>query len=414
MSLSKAVAMSRISRLIVFVILLGLPAFLSAQSSPSKSDWKSVVCQQRRTCETTLHPAGKAPSGDSLTVVEATFDAEDKPKDAPAEGCSSGSDTFDGGTECWLLEGQKQPRQLLKWCDVAPPPPSGFNHEFKFGNNSLTYTFWGGSNDRWGYDQTIQLSPPLMTTFEAQTWESAGAVSAKTHADVAAMTVKYERTDTDHPENDLAGFALPVPREKPESKSSVTPLANCAMQVGPDHLEDFLVYGAIDPQRRPELRLLALSDARLLIQVYDPKPSLAGNTWVNADHVEVWTKLNGQLVQIGIGVDGVVYSGIGHPASPKVLRSQVRDERDRPVVLLDVEWIGAGGGMAVVYSQAENGKQARMFSTTGFKKYRPSSIIHNFEVPVACDVKDGRWSIISNPGTLEADPDSLGLQLGPL
>ena len=59
------------------------------------------------------------------------------------------------------------------------------------------------------------------------------------------------------------------------------------------------------------------------------------------------------------------------------------------------------GGVAIAYSEAESGRQARIFSTGPIVKNRPLYLPNIAYVPVDCGVVDGRWEVTENPGLLE-------------
>jgi hypothetical protein len=183
------------------------------------------------------------------------------------------------------------------------------------------------------------------------------------------------------------------------------------MKVGPENLNDFLTFGKLDPQRRPELRLLVLNKSELVIQVYDPKIGVPGSSWVNSDHVEIWTTRFSEntdvdprpdpekVMQVGIALNGQVYPGFGQPPIPQVVASAAKDESGRNVTLLEVRWLAAKDildlGVVVVYSQADNGRQARLFATAPIHRNRPTYLPNVVAMPVYCGVRDGRRSVTS-------------------
>jgi hypothetical protein len=229
-------------------------------------------------------------------------------------------------------------------------------------------------------------------------------------------------------EENLHAFALPAPGlGVTEGTPLSAPLGNCAMRIGPENLDDFLTFGKLDPQRKPEVRLLALSESELLIQIYDPKPAARGASWVKSDHIEIWTSRDDgkyaafteeyveryirlrpdpdKVMQVGITLDGSVYPGIGQPVLPKVAVATVKDESGRKATLLDVQWPAEAKdafdhGVAVVYSQADNDRQLRLFSTAPIERNRPTYLPRIVEMPVGCGVRNGRRNVDSYSGDL--------------
>jgi hypothetical protein len=147
------------------------------------------------------------------------------------------------------------------------------------------------------------------------------------------------------------------------------------------------------------------------VQIHEPDPGPPGATWVASDHVEIWTtsfdpemhnRANPTLVkQIGIGLDGAVHRGVGNPVPPKIRRWQGRDDSGRPVIVMMLRWSkqdALAPGVAVAYSQAANGRQARLIATTGIAKGRSLYLPSLQFIPVRCGLANGRWDVIANTG----------------
>jgi len=63
-----------------------------------------------------------------------------------------------------------------------------------------------------------------------------------------------------------------------------------------------------------------------------------------------------------------------------------------------------GGGeacVAVVYSQAEGGRQAYVMATSGIVRNHPLYLPPLGEIPVSCGLVDGRWGVVGNRGRLQ-------------
>ena len=377
------------------------------QISPSQP-WKPQICGDRRTCKVAqVAPAGRSATGGTLTVVEVRLGLADKPKDGPDDGCKNENGKNDGGEEYWLIEGGKA-QQLLKLCNDGYGASGIGEDEIQISNNRFTHTQSGGSNDRWTNSRTIQLSPPRTISFSTSGYVASDPNShSESHTDVATMTTHATASDKS---GDRRGFELPLPAMEKNIASS-TPIGDCAMWVGPGNLDGFLTFGKLDPQRRPELRLLALSKSELLIQVHDPKSAPRVSSWVASDHIEIWTTRFSpdtglsprpdpeKVMQIGITLDGQVYPGVGQPVVPQVTAAVVTDESGRKATLLHVYWLAAQDildlGVVVVYSQADNGRQARLFATAPIERNRPTFLPNIVAMPVECGVRDGRRRITS-------------------
>jgi hypothetical protein len=156
-----------------------------------------------------------------------------------------------------------------------------------------------------------------------------------------------------------------------------------------------------------------------VIQVRDPlageKPAPAGGSWINLPHLEIWIGHNDQnvftrlplaeLSQIGIDLDGRIHEGVGKKAPlPSVERWQAKDASGRPVVALRVRWTDEYAllhGAAIVYSQAQSGKQSRLVATAGIVNNRPLYVPEIISIgsndmdprPGSCRVDQGRLSM---------------------
>ena len=178
-----------------------------------------------------------------------------------------------------------------------------------------------------------------------------------------------------------------------------------------------LVYGKADPARQVEIRFVG-DFQNLVVQIYDPRRDHgAPQSWVNADHLELWTTtVEGfssrvdpkAAMQIGIDLDGQVHAGLGKPVLPTVERWEATDEQNRPVIVLKLHWPtqdDLAAGLGIAYSQAEGGRQERIFATTQIVKNRPLFLPSVMVIPVACGAANGRWEVTENPGQLEPQGD---------
>jgi hypothetical protein len=173
-----------------------------------------------------------------------------------------------------------------------------------------------------------------------------------------------------------------------------TVLGDCALPLSTDGLHGFLVFGKpADAAQAATLRVIQENDASLLIQVYDPTAAAElksgkAKSWIGQPHIEIWTSemenpedndgANGQFYsvhQFAIGLDDKTYPGVKAFAPlPKVAHWSGKDEAGRAVtvyrIVFDETHLPAFG-LGVVYSQAENGKQARLVSNVQIVKNRP-------------------------------------------
>lgn len=142
----------------------------------------------------------------------------------------------------------------------------------------------------------------------------------------------------------------------------------------------------------------------------------APRSWIDLPHVEIWighdtesrhTRLPlNNVSQIAVDLSGKVYPGVGRKdAQPTVERWQARDSSNRPVVVMQLKWSDDTqflGGAAIVYSQAERGRQTRMVATTSIIKNRPLYLpdivsLPNGSIeppPGRCTIDNGRLSMV--------------------
>jgi hypothetical protein len=420
---------------LLYAAALGLVAFAAAAASDDLVRWKPAICGTRASCDVVdITAAGRSAGGAALAIAKVHLGIEDKSQDAPDEGCiEEDSDRRDGGVEYWLIEGNAWPRQILKLCNDGYGASGVGGDKVEIGDNSLIHTQSGGSNDRWDTMRVMQLSPLRSKRLAGCSFlASDPRVATATETDVATLTTRVVAVDDQWGRDDqpataddtispcpqvgkawvaepapglLAGLAIPQIASRDFASGTV--LGSCAAHIGTEARPGFLVFGTLDPQRRPELWIAALDRQTLVVQVFDPKPNPASAAWVAGDHVEVWTtgfdpelhnRPNPKLVkQIGVGLDGSVHRGVGNPAPPKVKRWEGRDDRGRPVSVLLLRWADKEAlvpGVSVVYSQADNARQARLLATAGIVKNRPAYLPPLQEIPVGCGIADGRLDVV--------------------
>ena len=419
------------------------PAIAQSAGEEALARLKPPICGQRPSCQLAkLWPAGHAPGGTALAVVEAHLGLKDKPEDAPEDGCREEESDNDGGREYWLVEGANAPRLVMALCNDGYGAAGRGQDTVEIGDNRMSRLQLGGSNLAWQSKRTIQLVPRKMLTVEqcgfrvgeggsgAMTWIELSPLFARTLAlDGAVFTDDNQPDDPCEvlaahkgpgPERGfLAGTAVPLAsgnmdpsRPAPELPEGAT-LGDCAARLLADGKTGFTVFGAPDAARVAELRFIAPDAHTLLLELYDPRPDkAAAASWIGTDHFELWASsdLEGRnrpdpatLTQIGVGLDGSLHQGVGKAKMPTLARWQARDEQDRPVTVLRLRWEDDGalvGGLLVAYSEADGGKQARIFATAPIVKNRPQYLPGLAAVPISCAPVAGRWQITANEGGL--------------
>ena len=427
-------------------VLVGLGAVLwgSAAESVDMGKAKAEICKARATCRlTTLKSAGQSEAGVSLFVAVIALGLADKPADGPDTGCLSteGGDN-DGGQEYWLIEEGKDPTLLLKLCNDGYGAAGVGDDKVDIDHNRLRHIQYGGSNDRWEVTETIQLSPRKSLTTQGCGFRASDpSYASLSWVDVPAMAAHSVAIDdalksdaeSDEPcsllrgqrqlparHGFLSGVDIPLPDlggdgETPQPGFVAgTTLGSCASRLTLGDSGGYTVFGQPDDARSAELAFLALDRKTLILQIFDSRPdSGQAKSWVSADHFELWTTDDPGMVnhadpakvkQLGIGLDGKVYAGVGQPTLPKVDRWQGTDGQDRPVTVLRLTWPDTdalAGGVSIAYSEAEGGRQTRVFATGPIVKNRPLYLPNIDDFPITCGIQDGRWDVTANPGRLQ-------------
>ena len=401
------------------------------------------ICGERKSCQIfKLWPAGRSQAGAELAVAEVRLGLADKPDDAPEDGCRSGEGDNDGGREYWLIEGSAAQHLILSLCNDGYGSSGRGEDIIDIGDNRMSRLQLGGSNDRWQEKRTIQLSPQMSLRVERCGYRaSVAGTGAMSWIDVASLaaralaldsTVFTEANQPDDPcelleahkgpgpdPGFLAGIEVPIAEGNmdPAHPAAEFPegavLGGCAASLRADGKTGFVVFGTPDAARTAELRFMALDPHTLVLQLYDPRPDKStAASWIGADHLEIWTTLDteavnrpdsAKLAQIGVGLDGSVHAGIGKAKMPTIARWQARDEKDRPVTVMKLGWAeddAFAGGLLIAYSEAEGGRQARIFATAEIVKNRPQYLPDLAAVPLTCTAIAGRWEVSENPGEL--------------
>jgi hypothetical protein len=431
-------------RLCLPISLLLLPTPLLAAPDAALTE---AICGARTTCKIEkTYDAGRSPAGAPLSVAEARLGFADRPEKSE-EGCRTDGGKPDGGTELWLLDGDKPPSLLLVLCNDGYGMAGVGEDEVKVGPNRLVHWRTGGSSWRWTETVTYSLVPWRPLTERSCSYHNVSEQSGvTTDIDFSTLVIRSIAKDSrikdpgmgcpDWPATADKAFS-PEPEKgtygaynllNPARSSDVDlpvggTIGNCTAAMTSAGSNGFVVHGQPAPAAQAaEIKALATGLHTLTIQVFDPlaasQPAPAGGSWIHKPHVEVWVGYNkeeiktqlplSQLLQIGVDLDGNVHKGVGRAGTlPKVQRWQATDEAGRRVTVLELIWRNEYeliGGVAVVYSQAEGGKQARLVSTTGIVNNRPLYLpsVREFSDKEPAD-RPGRCRLLAGGRMVRAD-----------
>lgn len=414
-------------RFLITCTMLLIPC--TAMAAPSLTPaQKAVICGKRATCKlVAVHNAGKQ------QVAEVLFGIKDKPDDAPDEGCKTadGNDPRNGGTEYWLLSGAK-PLQVLALCNDGYGSADVGEDSVTFANNRLTHVENGGSAWRWDNTDVYSLSPFRMLSQQGCSYNDLGGDNGTvTDADFVkfrAVTVSknpaanWEDGDVGCPDTTPAMFASPkavpgnkliaslpvlMPADGSKSFANIpngTTLDRCSTALTTDGRAGFLTFGLpADAASAAEIRVLAPTAQTLLLQIYDPvaTAALTGKSWISGAHAEIWlgNTMSGlgvpkrnDLGQVAIDLNGTAHV-VGKTETPKVERWLAKDEKGRSVIVLLLHWQNDNAlplGVAVSYSQAQSGKQARLVTTTAMARGVPLALPGALGMQTKCAISSGR------------------------
>lgn len=412
------------------------------------ADARALMCGARASCSVVAaHPAGTTQRGDPLTIVQLRFALADRPKDAPDSGCRDG-DRSDGGTEYWLMRGGQQPRLMLALCNDGYGASGVGDDEVEIGDNRLVHRQAGGSAWRWDVTRTLRLVPPATLAERRCSYHVGGPdIGATTDIDFTTLTVRSVAKDSAAKWRDDDGPGCPdwparrfAPQPAPRLVAGYnlvrlapagdgaatavprgTTLGSCALTLTTDGEHGFLVFGkpAGSAAAAAEIKAIAESDRSLVIQVFDPArpaaPAAPPASWIHLPHLELWLAPGGdvgasrpdpeRLQQIVIDLDGKAYGATDRAVLlPAVERWNARDAAGRPVTVLRLTWPDDEplmGGVGLVYSQPEAGKQARLVATMGIVRNRPLYLpplvalpgSDDGPAPPRCVLRDGRLTV---------------------
>lgn len=399
---------------------------------------KSAICGKRSTCKlVTIHNAGKS------QVAEVLFGIKDKPDNAPDDGCrtADGGDPHNGGTEYWLLD-DGEPANILSLCNDGYGAADMGEDTVTFSNNRMVHVEAGGSSWRWDNTDTISLAPFQLLTQLSCSFHN---IEPATGTVMLVDTVRFRAADIRKnpaanwgdsddigcPEVKPSAFTKlkPIPGDKLVGDYPVmspgngndpalgtipngTTLGGCALVLSTDGTNGFLTFGKpADSARAASMKVLAVDSKRLFLQIYDPiaAPAPAGKSWISGAHAEVWHSNNyddsqapdrSELRQVAVDLNGSVHL-TGEATAPQVKRWTAKDEKGRPVTVLLLTWADDLGKTAVSYSQAENGKQARLVTTVAMARGVPMVMPSVVGMPNRCAIRGGRIELAGMSPTSE-------------
>jgi hypothetical protein len=415
----------------IFAAAIAVAVFLSSPvfAADLAPDQQAAICGARKSCKITVADAGQGYGNVKLTIADAQFGVADKPQDAPEDGCigdpeATDAPAHDGGREIWLIAGSEAPKRILALCNDGYGAAGVGEDQLEVSPNMLTWDQSGGSAWRWVTTRKIRLAPlAVVKEFDCSYHDVAPGTGTYIEIDRVRLQARSVGAVAGHKFKDDDGIGCPdwpngpdatlptgpvwaggysVPMPNPGSDSDGPGLAypdgialgDCALELSTDGLHGFIVYGKPIDAGAAIVRVIKETEASLLIQVFDPSAAAElkaakAKSWVGQPHIELWVAEmanpedndgeNGQAYvyhQFAIGLDDTTYLGAdAFSPLPKVAHWAAKDETGRDVTVYRVTWESdehrADFGLGVVYSQAKDGKQARLVSNAQIKKNKP-------------------------------------------
>jgi hypothetical protein len=373
-----------------------------------------ALCAGRAPCRAAgVNPAGQAEGG-PLVVVE--LDLGPKPKDGDEPPCRPYRREF------WLIGGGRPPAKILDFCNEGYGASGVGEDTVTIAPNRLTHARVGGSAWRWETVRVLRLSPLAAVSETTCSYHTLSKGFVETRWDWTAFRgearMRPRQCNDDAPGSlgcepaEATRRSLPIPvLEIPnEALAGAAHLGSCALALDESGQRGRIVHGRPKPGGAA-IRLLMLDDRRLLVTVVDRDFATGGATWVHDDHLEIWTGENpfegaceksaaAAMRQWSVRLaDGRVDRGHGAGGTPpKVLRRTEDREGERKRVTFLIEFAEhATLGLAVMFSKAENGKQARMVATSAVRRGDATTLGGKFPVPAGgarCAAKNGALDLV--------------------
>lgn len=378
--------------------------------APSKVLLKAVGCTGKQRCVVTGEKkAGADADGVPLRVVQVSRGERRNPEDEEVRGeCSP--------DERWLVKGPgaTDVRLLLSLCNDGYGAAGVGEDSIVVKTNRLIHEQSGGSAWRWVSVRELQLSPPKLvsstsTSFHASTpqlvdetrwsWdtfsgERSRAISLCT--DEGTPDLREEAEPKTIKQVLVPKLALPAAFTSGGWKE--TSLGACAAKA------PYFTYGGKGSDDDATLKVVAVSDRELFLEITDDVFTTNEKKWIAGDHLELWLseesrnitedcagRRGPEAVQWAIDVpSGAVRSGQGNRIGRPTAELEVKGSLVRVRLRLPE---GVWQAITVVYSDSDDGvKQERLLATSqfAFPQAATLGVLHPIDPKQAtCVVENG-------------------------
>ena len=398
----------------LFGTLCILAASSAAQVLPSPLSVRQLaaLCGEEDPCNLiAVHDAGTDADGVELSIVVLSLDGMN---DLGEVVCRPPSSYEIDERVFYLLTNRPadKPIQLLYICNDGYGMAGMGGDYVMIGDNRLYHNQYGGSAWRWTVCTEMSLSPFHLVSQHSQHGHTISGESGMKYTGHNPAGGFFWIDDSESigrifmssPCGDLgirdlvAAVAFPTLPRLPSNAFEAplgTPLGSCSSFISEDLQPGFLVYGdRAQAGMGATLRYAMVGERDLILTVVDDHFESDGKTWIHDDHIEVWALSKEELVQWGIGIDGTIHSAIGAPPPLKVVAQRLDEEEGRARATLHLRMPWPTSSLTLVYSQAENGQQHRLFATSQFKSGKAETLGKVKDVswpkPPLCVVRNGR------------------------
>lgn len=318
------------------------------------------ACADGRPCTLRVrHAAGTGASGAALEVWEVGHgEPVDRITD-PARQCPQ--------VTYWRVGGGLPSVRLLDLCNDGYGVSGVGEDRVTVAENSLTVSRVGGSAWRWSEGMRASLDPLALLAVSKGSFHAARpGVDSQSTVDLQAGTWS---TTWSHPRCGTHTYnAIPVAEHAPPDD---VPLGTCSARASADGETGFIVSGSPGVAADGRLAAVFAGPRTLVVDVWDDSVVAHAPSWVDADHLEVWTdsqpadrSMAGDCLgatdsvrQWGISWDGQVRPGVGGDASAPTARVTRHGSRHRVVVELPVD--RPVRSVTVVFSDADDSARPR-------------------------------------------------------
>ena len=335
----------------------------------SATDLPEGACTDGRSCRLVkAHPAGTAPDGTPITVLEASH--------GPPLDRITDHDTQCPQVTWWRTGGGQPPVRLLALCNDGYGASGVGEDSVSVGNNRIQLSRYGGSAWRWSEGLSAQLVPLALTASSIGSFHAAAPDHDSQSSD--DLLAGVWSTSWTHPQ--CGGHTYHRVPIAPAAPPPEVPLGTCSARASADGTEGHVAWGPTSTARDGRLAATLTHDNTLIVDIWDDIVVARADSWVHADHLEIWTSTRSPdrsmdwdcptdpdpIQQWAIDWSGAVHEGVGakgdHP------RATVTHHGNRTRAVVQLPGNNLPNAITVVFSDADprgtTPRQERLLATS--------------------------------------------------